>query len=108
MFCALDGPPMILRLYGKGRIVLRGTKEYEDLLLAYFAGSERPGARQVIVLNVEMVQTSCGYGVPRFEYLEDRTTLTRWAESKGEAELGEYRRLKNARSIDGFPTGIDE
>ena len=61
----------------------------------------------MIVLDVEMVLTSCGYGVPRFKYLEDRATLTRWAESKSEAELEEYRRLKNTRSIDGLPTGID-
>jgi len=108
MFCALEGAPMILRLYGTGRIASRGSKEYNDLLVAHFAGLERPGARQMIVLNVELVQTSCGYGVPRFQYREDRTTLTRWAESKSEAELEEYRRLKNARSIDGFPTGIDE
>ncbi|QEE29551.1 pyridoxamine 5'-phosphate oxidase family protein [Terriglobus albidus] len=107
MFCALDGPPMILRLYGMGRIAKRGSKEYGDLLVAHFAGSERPGARQMIVLRVELVQTSCGYGVPRFEYVEDRATLTRWAESKSETELEEYRRLKNTRSIDGFPTGID-
>jgi len=108
MFCALNGAPMILRLYGRGRIVPRGSKEYDDLLIAYFAGSERPGARQMIALSVEIVQTSCGYGVPRFEYVEDRATLTRWAESKGETELEEYRKLKNTRSIDGFPTGIDE
>lgn len=108
MFCALNGAPMILRLYGKGRIAPRGSKEYDELLIAHFEGSERPGARQMIVLDVEIVQTSCGYGVPRFEYIEDRTTLTRWAESRGEAGLEEYRKLKNTRSIDGFPTGIDE
>ena len=108
MFCALDGAPMILRLYGMGRIVKRGSKEYDDLLVAHFAGFERPGARQMIMLCIELVQTSCGYGVPRFEYVEDRATLTRWAESKSETELEEYRRLKNTRSIDGFPTGIDD
>jgi len=99
---------MILRLYGMGRIVKRGSKEYDDLLVAHFAGFERPGARQMIMLCIELVQTSCGYGVPRFEYVEDRATLTRWAESKSETELEEYRRLKNTRSIDGFPTGIDD
>ncbi|WP_263418540.1 pyridoxamine 5'-phosphate oxidase family protein [Terriglobus albidus] len=108
MFCALNGAPTILRLYGKGRIIPRGSKEYRDLLALHFAGCERSGARQMIMLSIDTVQTSCGYGVPRFEYREDRTTLTRWAESRSEAELEEYRRLKNARSIDGFPTGIGE
>lgn len=106
MFCAFEGAPMVLRLYGRGRVLARRSVEYEELLKAAFGGAERPGARQMIVLDVESVATSCGYGVPRFDYVEQRDTLTRWAEAKGENGLREYWRMKNAVSIDGFPTGM--
>ncbi len=108
MFCALTGAPMILRLYGKGRALSRGSAAYSELLVSAFANEELPGARQIIVVDIDLVQTSCGFGVPLFEYIEERPTLMRWAEAKGEAGLEEYRRLKNAFSIDGFPTGISE
>lgn len=108
MFCALAGAPMILRLYGRGSVLPRGSEAYVELLRSAFHDEERPGARQMIVLDVEMVQTSCGYGVPLFDYVEDRMTLTRWSEAKGEDGLAEYWRMKNTVSIDGLPTGILE
>ena len=106
MFCAFEGAPMILRLYGRGRAFERGSSAYLDLLACSFASVERPGSRQIVQLDVDLVQTSCGYGVPQFAFTGERTTLTRWAEAKGEAGLLDYRRMKNSRSIDGFPTGI--
>jgi hypothetical protein len=108
MFCALEGPPLILRLYGRGRIVARHGAEYAELLAAHFDNTEPPGARQMVWLDVDLVQTSCGYGVPLFEYVGERDQLVRWSEKKGEEGLEEYRRLKNSRSIDGLPTGIGE
>ena len=108
MFCAFDGPPLILRLYGAGRVVLRDDPRYDALLAEHFGGAEPPGARQLIVLDVERVQTSCGFGVPCFAYTGERDTLRRWAATKGEAGLRAYRREKNARSIDGLPTGFRE
>ena len=108
MFCAFEGAPTILRLYGKARILRRGTLEYLTFLASTFDNAEPPGARQMVMLDVESVQTSCGYGVPLFDYVGERTTLTRWAEAKGEAGLDEYRRLKNAQSIDGLATGLLE
>ena len=108
MFCAFEGPPKILRLYGSGRIVPRRGSEYRKLLTAQFAGVEPPGARQMVALNVDRVQTSCGYGVPLFDYVGERPTLTRWAEAKSEEELEEYWRRKNTHSIDGLPTGLLE
>jgi len=68
------------------------------------SGNETAGARQMVRLDVELVQTSCGYGVPLFAHEGDRDTLTRWAENKGEEGVEAYRREKNARSIDGLPT----
>ncbi|MDB5373010.1 MAG: hypothetical protein JWP04_1652 [Belnapia sp.] len=105
MLCAFEGPPMILRLYGRAQALARGTAEYAALLAAEYGGEEPPGARQIIRLAVELVQTSCGYGVPLFEPAGERPTLRRWASAKGEAGLAAYRVQKNARSIDGLPTG---
>jgi Pyridoxamine 5'-phosphate oxidase len=106
MFCAFDGPPTILRLYGQGRILPRRGADYANLLDAEFGCVEPPGARQIVTLDVDLVQTSCGYGVPLFNYVGERASLTRWAEAKGEAGLEAYRREKNVRSIDGLPTGL--
>jgi predicted pyridoxine 5'-phosphate oxidase superfamily flavin-nucleotide-binding protein len=108
MFCAFDGPPMILRVYGQGKVLARGSAAYRELLDAAFGGEERPGARQIVLLDIELVLTSCGYGVPLFDYAGERPTLTRWAESKGDAGLEAYRREKNQFSLDGLPTGILE
>jgi Pyridoxamine 5'-phosphate oxidase len=106
MFCGFENVPMILRLYGQGRSLWRGTPEYADLLETAYANQEPPGARQIIRLEVEMVQTSCGYGVPLFDYKEDRPTLLRWAATKGEDGVAAYWHEKNTRSIDGFDTGL--
>ncbi len=106
MVCAFEGPPMILRLYGRGHVLRRGTAGYAALLASAFDGNEPSGARQIVVLDVDLVQTSCGYGVPLFDYKEERASLIRWAENKGEDGLETYRRDMNARSIDGLPTGI--
>ncbi len=105
MFCAFEGPPLILRLYGRGRALARGTGEYAELLPRW--APEPLGARQIVLLEVDLVQTSCGFGVPLFGYQGERPSLQRWAESKGEEGLAAYRRRNNARSIDGLPTGIE-
>jgi hypothetical protein len=106
MFCAFDGPPLILRLYGRGRSLVRGSAEYAAMLAQAFDGEELAGARQIVVLDIDLVQTSCGYAVPLYEHQEQRPTLVRWAESKGEDGLTAYRQEKNRVSLDGLPTGI--
>jgi len=106
MLCAFEAAPTILRLYGRGRTLSRGGAEYATLLTEAFGGVEPPGARQIVYLDVDLVQTSCGYGVPMFEYQDERRTLLNWAERKGEAGLEDYRREKNIRSIDGLDTGV--
>jgi hypothetical protein len=108
MFCAFQGPPMILRLYGHGTILPRHREEYRALLASHYSSNEPPGARQMVRLKVDLVQTSCGYNVPLFDHVADRNQLTRWAEVKGEAALDDYRRKKNTSSIDGLPTGLFE
>ena len=106
MFCAFEGPPNILRLYGRGEVLRRGSQAYVDLLAGAFAGAEPLGARQIVRLHVDRVQTSCGYGAPLFEYRGERPSLDNWARAKGEDGLEAYRREKNAVSIDGLPTGV--
>jgi hypothetical protein len=106
MFCGFENVPMILRLYGHGKSLARGTPEYAALLETAFGNEEPPGARQIICLDIDLVQTSCGYGVPLFDYKEERPTLRRWAEAKGEDGVAAYWRQKNVRSIDGFETGV--
>ena len=104
MFCAFDGPPMILRLFGQGRSLPRGTPEYSALLPHF---EELPGSRQIIQLAVDLVQTSCGMAVPNFDHRGNRDNLVRWATGQGREGLRKYWRLKNMKSVDGFPTGFD-
>lgn len=106
MFCAFNGPPNILRLYGRGEVLRRGSNAYRDLLATAFSGVEPPGARQIVRLHVDRVQTSCGYGTPLFDYRGERPSLDNWARSKGDEGLTAYWREKNMVSIDGLPTGI--
>lgn len=101
MFCAFAGNPKILRLYCRGRVITRASHEWHDAVARFPA---HPGIRQVILATVESVQTSCGFGVPLMSLIDQRDQLTRWAESKGEDGLVEYRRNKNAISIDGLLT----
>jgi hypothetical protein len=102
MFCAFEGPPLILRLYGRGRAVVRGTERYGTILAEHF-DREPAGARQFIELDVELVKTSCGYGVPLFAYQDERPSLKTWSENKGEDGLAAYRQANNISSMDGLP-----
>lgn len=103
MFCAFEGEPKVLRLYGRAKSYQEGSDEWE----AHIGRFPRlPGARQVIVMEVEQVASSCGFGVPLFDYVGQREALTKWAEKKGTKGIREYWRTRNERSIDGKPTGF--
>lgn len=103
MWCALAGPPLILRAYGKARVVHAGDDDWDELS-AHFP--PLPGARQIFDLALEMVQTSCGMAVPLMAFNEDRGLLNEWAGKKSKQELEDYWAEKNTLSIDGLPTGI--
>lgn len=103
MFCSFGSRALILRLYGRGRTVLPGDDGFDDLKARFPAN---PGLRQFIVLDVERVQTSCGYAVPRMENPRERDTLLRWSEKKGEVGILAYQQEKNVVSIDGLPAPI--
>ena len=100
MFCALSGKPRIVRLYGTGRALAVGSDAYTELA-PQFPGL--PGARSIVVVDVERVADSCGYSIPRFDYVGERSTLIEWAERKGDDGLESYWAEKNAESIDGLP-----
>src|SRR5438105_6779634 len=103
LFCAFSGAPQIVRLYGKGETVLPGAQRWDELL-AHFPSYR--GIRQIILASVDLVQTSCGYGVPLMEFQKDRETLARWASSQGEEVLAQYRGSNNSKSLDGLPTPL--
>ncbi|SER17524.1 pyridoxamine 5'-phosphate oxidase family protein [Neolewinella agarilytica] len=103
MWCAFSGPPLILRAYGKAKMIQPADPEWDAL-------SDRlpdiPGARQIFDLQIDMVQTSCGMAVPYLDFKEDRNQLREWSAKKSEEELKDYHQKKNAQSLDGLPTGL--
>lgn len=103
MFCAFEGNPMILRVYGKARAIHSQDEEWSKWNSKF---PTMPGARQIFILNIDQVQTSCGFGVPLLQYTGDRDQLINWAERKGEAGVKEYWKENNQTSIDGKPTKI--
>jgi hypothetical protein len=100
MLCAFEGPPRILRLYGQGTAHPLGSVRYDELVDRF---EPIVGARAIVELAIERVQTSCGYSIPFMDYREERPTLQQWAARKGEEGLRDYRAGKNAQSIDGLP-----
>ena len=103
LFCAFEGAPLILRLYGTARVIHQNDPEW-PALYAHF--TPLPGARQIFDLSIELVQTSCGFGVPYLSYAGERDTLDNWATKKGEEGLRQYWEEKNQFSIDNIPTHI--
>ena len=102
MVCSFNRNALILRVYGSARSVKPGDAEWPELIAQF---DELPGTRQIFVISVESVQTSCGYAVPQMEVVAERETLIKYAENKGPEGLADYRQQKNLFSIDGFPTG---
>jgi hypothetical protein len=100
MFCAFEGKPNIVRLYGRGEVIPVGEREGDALLPRF---GSYPGARSVIRVRVDRVSTSCGYGVPLLEYEGERDQLLKFAERRGPDGLVDYRAEKNTASIDGLP-----
>lgn len=99
-FCAFAGPPKIVRLHGSGEAIVAGTDAFASLRQRF---PDIPGARAVIRARLHRISDSCGYSVPRYEYVGARDQLVRWAENKGPDGLTRYRADKNAHSLDGLP-----
>jgi hypothetical protein len=103
MFCSFEGPANILRLYGTGHTVLRDTPEWDELSPLF---TIYPSTRQLLVADIHKVQTSCGFGVPLYEYVGERETHFKWAESEGPEGLLAYRNSHSFISLDGLPTPL--
>jgi len=102
MFCGFEGPPRIVRLFGRGEVVLPGDDDFDSLVARFPA---LPGVRSVIRCRIERIQSSCGYSVPFMDYRSERETLIDWAARKGPDGIDEYHAEKNLVSIDGL-TGL--
>ncbi|MFT7647710.1 MAG: hypothetical protein ACI8Y4_002460 [Candidatus Poriferisodalaceae bacterium] len=101
MFCAFDGKPNIVRLCGIGRVVLKGDEDFTELSKHF---EERPGARSIIVADIDRTSNSCGYSIPSMEHVGDRTLLVDWAAQRTADDFTEYWATRNAESIDGLPS----
>lgn len=100
MFCAFDGPPNVVRFHGRGRVVSVYDDGYDDLAARF---DEVPGARAVIVVDIERISDACGWGVPLMEYAGERDLLQPYFARKGAEGSADYRRRKNRTSVDGLP-----
>lgn len=105
LFCAFEGAPKIVRLYGTASVFHPGDQEFGALCTLF---PEIPGTRQIFEMSVELVQISCGMGVPLMAFEGNRKELIEWAKGQGEEGLEAYRNKKNSISLDGLPTGIQK
>jgi Pyridoxamine 5'-phosphate oxidase len=100
MACAFGGNPRICRIYGRGVVHPFGSPEFDALALEF---PDLPGRRSIIDVAIERVTTSCGYGVPLLDLVDDRERLVEWAKAKGDDGVTAYWENKNTLSIDGLP-----
>jgi hypothetical protein len=100
MFCAFDGRPNVVRLHGRGRFVLPGADGWDDLA-SRFPGKR--SARAVVVVDVQRVSDSCGFGVPLLRHVEDRDLLDQWADRRSDQQIAAYLLKNNTTSLDGLP-----
>ncbi len=105
MFCAFVDKPKIVRLYGSARAILPGHALWTKLRSEF--PDSIPAVRQLFLLDVSRVQTSCGFGVPLMDFVAQRDILVNWSEKRDEQELREYRSSKNSVSIDGLTIPIN-
>lgn len=103
MWCSFDAQPLILRCYGTARAVHPGDADWDGLNALFPADIS---ARQVFEMTVDLVQTSCGFGVPRMSYEAERPDADEWSAARGPDGIVAYWAEKNRETIDGFPTGI--
>ncbi|WP_440120370.1 pyridoxamine 5'-phosphate oxidase family protein [Tenacibaculum sp. Ill] len=103
MFCAFDGAPNILRLYGKAKEILPTHDKWSNYANLF---PKLPGTRQIFIVSVESVQTSCGMSIPFYEYHGERNQLNDWAIEKGEEGIKQYWNDRNQTSIDSLKSGL--
>jgi len=100
MFCSFDEQPKILRLYGQAKTIYPCDEAWHEL---YALFDPLPGARQLFDMHIDLVQTSCGFGVPLYNFIDDRKTLITWANRKGADGVADYWQERNRTSLDDEP-----
>jgi hypothetical protein len=100
MLCAFDGPPQIVRMHGRGRVVTPADDEWDRLAARFVT---KRNARAIVVVDVSRISDSCGFGVPRLDYVAERDLLDQWADRRTDEQIEDYRTTRNAESIDGLP-----
>lgn len=100
MFASFDRRPRIVRLHGRGRVALPGEAGFDDVVRRH---PDHPSTRAVVIVDVERVSDSCGYGVPVMDLVGERDLMRLSAQKRGPEGLQAYRAERNARSIDGLP-----
>jgi hypothetical protein len=100
MFCAFSGPPKIVRLHGQGQVLTPASATWPQICSNF---PEYKGVRTIILADISRISDSCGFGVPKYEYVEERDELMRWAQDRDADSLAAYREKMNVRSIDDLP-----
>jgi hypothetical protein len=100
MFCAFQGAPRIVRIHGKGEVFYPGTPPFDRMINLF---PDIRGIRSIIRIKVSRLSDSCGYAVPLYNFVGHRDVLEKWCDKKGPQGLVEYRKIKNAKSIDDLP-----
>lgn len=108
LFCAFEGPPKLIRLYGRGEVVLPTHPDFDALRARFGERQGQKGVRSVIRVALDEVRTACGYSVPIMPFEREREVLRDYYDRKGEDGMAEYRAEKNRESIDGLPALDDE
>lgn len=103
MFCSFESKPLILRIYGNAKVYHEQDSNWEKYINMF---PKILGSRQIIDIEIELIQTSCGYSIPLMEFKSERITLRKWAENKGIDKIKAYQQEKNTISLDGLPTGL--
>jgi hypothetical protein len=105
MFCSFQDQPLILRLYGRGSVVHSRDSQWQELHAQF---PPIPGERQIVVLDIESIMTTCGFAVPLYDFRAQREQLSEFTCKMGEEQMDRYRQERNQKSIDGLPTYLLE
>lgn len=105
MFMSFSRNARILRIYGRGRAACPNSDEFEKYIGRF---PDRRGVRQIMMIDIDQVATSCGYGVPEMELKSERSAMEKWADAKSDNDLIEYRKKYNTLSIDGLDCGLND
>ncbi len=102
LFCTFKGPPRIVRIHGRGNVVVRDDEAFEGLS-ARFTADRIEGVRSVVVVQAERISDSCGYGVPLMDFRQHRHQMAEWTARKGDEGIRLYWEESNSKSLDGLP-----